>query len=161
VDQGAPTAIIDLQALLSHLSKEEKNKLMERFAFHHVGVAVRDIVKSIPIYQALFEYKLISGPFDDPIQNVTVCFLSRGEGDAVLELVAPLGPGSPIDGTLKKGGGTYHICYQVPDIHAAIVHLEEQGSFLVGGPFPAVAFELREIAWLQTKVGLLVELVQA
>src|ERR1700674_2222221 len=100
---------------------------MEKFAFHHFGVAVRDLSKAIPIYKTLLDYELKSGPFDDPIQNVSVCFLSRGEGDTVLELVAPLGPTSPIDGTLKKGGGIYHVCYQVPDIIAAIHHLTEQG----------------------------------
>jgi methylmalonyl-CoA/ethylmalonyl-CoA epimerase len=134
---------------------------MDRFTFHHVGVAVRDMQVAIPIYKNLFDYDLISGPFDDPIQNVSVCFLSRGEGDTVIELVAPLGPNSPIDRTLKKGGGTYHVCYQVPDIQAAIVHLKEQGSFLLSGPVPAVAFGMREIAWLLTEVDLLVELVQA
>jgi methylmalonyl-CoA/ethylmalonyl-CoA epimerase len=134
---------------------------MENFSFHHVGIAVRDIFKAIPVYKALFGYELTSGPFDDPIQNVSVCFLSRGEGDTVLELVAPLGPNSPIDLTLKKGGGPYHLCYQVPDIRIAINFLTEQGSFLVSGPVPAVAFEMREIAWLMTVVDLLVELVQA
>jgi methylmalonyl-CoA/ethylmalonyl-CoA epimerase len=134
---------------------------MSEFAFHHVGVAVRDLSKAIPIYRSLFDYELISGPFDDPIQNVSVCFLSRGEGDTVLELVAPLGANSPIDRTLKKGGGTYHVCYQVPDINAAIEHLTGQGSFLLSGPVPAVAFETREIAWLMTEGDLLVELVQA
>jgi hypothetical protein len=32
---------------------------------------------------------------------------------------------------------------------------------LLSGPVPAVAFEMREIAWLMTEIGLLVELVQA
>ena len=134
---------------------------MDKFTFHHIGVAVRDLPTAIPIFKNLFEYKLISGPFDDPIQNVSVCFLSRGEGDTVIELVAPLGPNSPIDLTLKKGGGTYHVCYQVPNINAAINHLTELGSFLLSGPVPAVAFEMREIAWLMTEANLLVELVQA
>jgi methylmalonyl-CoA/ethylmalonyl-CoA epimerase len=78
-----------------------------------------------------------------------------------MELVAPLGPESPIDRILKRGGGTYHVCYEVPDINAAIAHLVGQGSFLISGPVPAVAFEMREIAWLMTEVNLLVELVQA
>jgi methylmalonyl-CoA/ethylmalonyl-CoA epimerase len=122
---------------------------------------VGDLQEAIPSYKSLFGYKLISGPFDDPIQNVSVCFLSRGEGDAMIELVAPLGPNSPIDRTLRKGGGTYHICYQVDDISAAIHHLTEHGSMLLSGPVPAVAFEMREIAWLMTAVYLLVELVEA
>ena len=134
---------------------------MEKFTFHHVGIAVRDLSKAIPIYKTLFAYELTSGPFDDPIQNISACFLSRGAGDTVLELVAPLGPNSPIDLTLKKGGGTYHVCYQVPDINAAIAYLSDQGSLLVSGPVPAVAFEMREIAWLMTEADLLVELVQA
>jgi hypothetical protein len=79
----------------------------------------------------------------------------------VIELVAPFGPDSPIHGTLKRGGGAYHVCYQVPDIGAAISFLTDQGSFLLSGPVPAVAFEMREIAWLVTETNLLVELLQA
>jgi methylmalonyl-CoA/ethylmalonyl-CoA epimerase len=134
---------------------------MEAFAFHHVGIAVRDLPAAIPVYKTLFGYEMTSGPFDDPIQNVSVCFLSRGEGDTVLELVAPLGPNSPIDRILKKGGGPYHICYQVPDIRAAIAELAGKGAILLSGPVPAVAFAGREIAWLMTEVNLLVELLQA
>ena len=96
---------------------------MVRLIFHHVGIAVSDLQQAIPNYKDVFGYKIVSGPFDDPIQKVSVCFLSRGEGDATIELVAPLGPNSPIDGTLKRGGGTYHICYEVDDISAAIRHL--------------------------------------
>lgn len=134
---------------------------MEAYTFHHVGIAVRDLSAAIPIYKTLFGYDLTSGPFDDPIQNVSVCFLGRGEGDTVLELVSPLGPNSPIDRILKKGGGPYHLCYQVADIHAAIADLVGKGSILLSGPVPAVAFEMREIAWLMTEVDLLVELLQA
>jgi methylmalonyl-CoA epimerase len=134
---------------------------METFSFHHVGVAVPDLEEAIPIYKALFGYQLVSGPFDDTIQKVSVCFLSRGEGDAVIELVAPLGEDSPVKGTVKKGGGTYHICYQVGDIKAAVSHLIEEGSLLVSGPVPAAAFEMREIAWLLTEGNLLVEILEA
>ena len=92
---------------------------MEEFTFHHVGVAVRTLEESIPAYKSLFGYEVTSGPFDDPIQRVSVCFLSRREGDPAIELVAPLGPNSPIDRILKKGGGTYHVCYEVPEYQGA------------------------------------------
>jgi methylmalonyl-CoA/ethylmalonyl-CoA epimerase len=133
---------------------------MEGFEFHHFGVAVRKLQQAIPIFGNLFGYKLTLGPFDDPIQNVSVCFLSRGDGDPAIELVAPLGPNSPIDRTLKKGGGIYHICYQVADIRGAIEHLTGLGSLLLSGPVPAVAFGMHEIAWLMTEADLLVELVE-
>jgi len=133
---------------------------MVEFSFHHIGVAVRDLSEAIPICKALFQYELTAGPFDDPIQKVSVCFLSRGEGDVVMELVAPLGPDSPIDRTLKKGGGTYHVCYSVADINDAIAYLTEKGSLLLSGPVPAVAFQMRVIDWVMTEIGLLVELLQ-
>jgi methylmalonyl-CoA/ethylmalonyl-CoA epimerase len=134
---------------------------MNPFHFHHLGVAVPELEKSIPVYRNQFGYELVSGPFDDPIQKVSVCFLSRGGEDMVIELVAPLGPDSPVNRTLKKGGGAYHICYEVPDIQAAIKHLTEQGAMLLSGPVPAVAFNQREIAWLMAQPNLLVELLQA
>jgi methylmalonyl-CoA/ethylmalonyl-CoA epimerase len=135
---------------------------MEELIFHHIGIAVRSLHESISAYKSLFGYEVTSGPFDDPIQQVSVCFLRRHEGDPSIELVAPLGPTSPIDRTLRKGGGIYHICYEARDINAAIEHLTEGGSLLLSGPTPAVAFDMRKIAWLMTnEANLLVELVQA
>ena len=131
-----------------------------RFTYHHVGVAVQDLSESLNQYRALLGYKLIDGPFVDKIQNVTVCFVSREPSDPVLELVAPLEPGSPIDKILKRGGGVYHICYSVPNLSQAIHHLEANGSMVLSGPVPAAAFGMREIAWVMTTPGLLVELLQ-
>ena len=107
---------------------------MKRFPIHHIGIAVWNLESALPNYETLLDYKLIAGPVSDPIQRVSVCFLSRGEEDTVIELVAPLGPNSPVDRTLKKGGGPYHICYQVSDINAAISHFTAQGSLLLSGP---------------------------
>lgn len=135
--------------------------LSEEFVFHHIGVAVPKLQEAIPSYRDLFGYQLTSGPVDDPIQKVSVCFLSRGQGDPVIELVAPMGPGSPVVGTLKKGGGVYHVCYQVPDIRASIKQLINKGCYLISGPDPAMAFNQREIAWLMTGANLLIELLQA
>jgi methylmalonyl-CoA/ethylmalonyl-CoA epimerase len=150
-----------INSLVDRMAARRYSSKMERFIFHHVGIAVRDMNAAIPAYRSLFGYDLISGPFEDPIQKVSVSFLSRRQGDPVLELVAPLGADSPIARILKAGGGPYHLCYQVPDIKAAIDHLTENGSFLVSGPHPAVAFKMKEIAWMMTDdAHLLVELLQ-
>jgi methylmalonyl-CoA/ethylmalonyl-CoA epimerase len=135
---------------------------MKDFAFHHVGIAVRDMQMAVRAYKELFGYDLISGPFDDPIQNVSVSFLRQGQADPILELVAPLLPDSPIDRILKAGGGPYHLCYEVPDLDAAIADLAKHNSILLSGPVPAVAFNMRKIAWIMTgEAHLLVELLQA
>lgn len=116
---------------------------------------------ALPTYQKLFGYELISPPIEDRIQKVAVCFLRRGEGDPRLELVAPLGKDSPIRETLKRGGGTYHICYEVPELAHAIDHLVSYNSILLREPLPAIAFGLRLVAWLFTEGHLLVELLEA
>ena len=134
---------------------------MDEFVFHHVGIAVRNLASASESLQKLFGYSVSSGPFDDPVQRVSVCFLSRGGTDPLLEVVAPLGFDSPIVRTLEKGGGTYHVCYEVPEITRAINHLLSGGALLISGPVPAIAFGMRDIAWLMTPAHLLVELVQA
>lgn len=128
------------------------------FRFHHLGVAVEDIASALPVYKTLFGYMNTSGPFDDPIQRVSVCFLSRGAGDMTIELVAPLGDDSPIRTTLQKGGSAYHTCYEVPDLEAAIQHLSDNGCLTLSAPVPAEAFDQRRIAWLFTPSRQLIEL---
>lgn len=152
--------MIDFPSEHSSNDLDRDKKSVNQFEFHHLGVAVRNLSTAIPVYRNLFGYELISGPFDDPIQDVSVGFLSRSAGDPVMELVAPLGPNSPIRGRLKMGGGVYHVCYQVPSLQSAIMHLREQGSLLLTEPKPAVAFGMREIAWLLTETDMLVELLQ-
>jgi catechol 2,3-dioxygenase-like lactoylglutathione lyase family enzyme len=134
---------------------------MDHFVFHHIGIAVRDLQTGVALYKDLFQYELKSGPFDDPIQNVSVCFLSSPDQGPLIELVAPLGPNSPVHRALKQaGGGPYHMCYEVPDINTAISRFTDKGALLLSGPVPAVGFGMREIAWLQTEARLLIELVQ-
>src|SRR5947209_6847931 len=82
---------------------------LERFTFHHLGVAVPSIEKALPAYQDLFGYRLVSGPFRDPIQRVSVCFLEQpGAANFTIELVEPLDETSPVRKLLEKGGGAYH-----------------------------------------------------
>ena len=131
------------------------------YRFHHLGVAVKSIPKAITVYQDLFGYELVSGPFDDPIQRVSVCFLGRQTaGEIVIELVAPLGDDTPINRVLSKGGGPYHTCYEVDDLDAGLAQLASKKCIIVSRPVPAVAFNNRRIAWLFTPTQQLVELLE-
>jgi methylmalonyl-CoA/ethylmalonyl-CoA epimerase len=128
--------------------------------FNHVGIAVADLAGALPIYQEIFGYLLMSGPFDDPIQNVSVCFLRDEPGGPVIELVAPFGENSPIQKILKAGGGAYHLCYEAKDLDSMLLELSAKGCVTVSEPVPAVAFGGRRIAWLFTPVRQLLELVE-
>jgi len=133
------------------------------FKLRHVGVAVPSLNPATDTLSTLFGYRVISGPFDDPIQKVSVNFLTQSDNDvAEIELIAPLGQDSPITAMLaKSGGGAYHLCFETSDIEQALVHAKNNGCIVISGPVPAVAFNGRRIAWIYTKSRQLFELVEA
>jgi len=133
------------------------------FKLMHVGVAVSTLEPTTELLSALFGYKVVSGPFDDPIQKVTVNFLAKSAEDvAEIELIAPLAQDSPIRSMLAKdGGGAYHLCFETSDIDAALAHAKNNGCIVVSPPVPAVAFQGRRIAWIYTRSRQLFELVEA
>jgi methylmalonyl-CoA/ethylmalonyl-CoA epimerase len=134
-----------------------------QFKLLHVGVAVPSLGPAAESLAKLFGYKLVSGPFDDPIQKVSVEFLSQSADDtAEIELIAPAAEDSPIRSMLAKdGGGAYHLCFETSDIDAALAHAKALGCIVVSPPVPAVAFEGRRIAWIYTRSRQLFELVEA
>jgi len=134
---------------------------MNGLAFHHIGVAVAELEKSQTIFESLFGYNLVSGPFEDPIQRVRVCFLKMKDGGGqLLELVAPLDGESPINSYLRKGVGGYHICYETSDLENAMQEGRSAGCVPLGDPVRAIAFDNRRIAWLYTPGRFLVELLE-
>lgn len=129
--------------------------------FHHLGVAVRDIEKALPIYADLMNYRLYDGPYEDPIQRVKVAFLRReGTHDPVIELVAPGTDDSPVNNYLRKEVGAYHMCFEVHTIEQTLAELRTRGCVLVASPAPAVAFKGRKIAWLFTPTRQLIEVLE-
>jgi methylmalonyl-CoA/ethylmalonyl-CoA epimerase len=133
------------------------------FKLRHVGVAVPSLGPATETLATLFGYRVVSGPFDDPIQKVSVNFLTKSDNDATeIELIAPLSEDSPITSMLaKSGGGAYHLCFETSDIDQALVHAKNNGCMIVSPPVPAVAFGGRRIAWIYTRSRQLFELVEA
>jgi methylmalonyl-CoA/ethylmalonyl-CoA epimerase len=133
------------------------------FKLRHVGVAVPSLGPTTETLSTLFGYRVVSGPFDDPIQKVSVNFLTTSDNDtAEIELIAPLSEDSPITSMLaKSGGGAYHLCFETSDIDQALVHAKNNGCMIVSPPVPAVAFGGRRIAWIYTRSRQLFELVEA
>ncbi len=136
-----------------------------RFRLLHVGVAVPEIDAAAKMFATLFGSQVVSGPFDDPIQKVTVNFLTQTNAPssdaAEIELIAPLTADAPIQSMLNKtGGGAYHLCFETNDLEKALAHVRQQKCLVVSAPAPAVAFEGRRIAWFYSPSRLLVELVE-
>ncbi len=99
---------------------------------NHVGVATPSIAASIAYYRDVMGMAVARAPFDMPEQGVRVCFVDAP--NAQIELIEPLGTDSPIHGFLARNpaGGQHHLCYEVPDIHAAKAWFEGKGARVLG-----------------------------
>lgn len=107
---------------------------MQLGRLNHVGVATPSIERSVAMYRDVFGATAIGAPFDLPEQGVRICFVDTP--NTQIELIEPLGPNSPIVKFLEKNpqGGQHHLCYEVPDIHAAKVWFEGKGAKVLGEP---------------------------
>lgn len=107
---------------------------------NHIGVATPSIADSIVYYREVMGATSITEPFDLPEQGVKVCFVNTpthsGMDGTQIELIEPLGETSTIRGFLEKNpaGGQHHVCYEVPDIHAAKAAFEGLGKRVLGEP---------------------------
>jgi len=124
----------------------------------HVGFAVGEMEPARQFFSDVLAAE-VSEAVTDPTQKVQVCF-ARFDGGTV-ELVAPAGPGSPVDAVLKKGGGCYHLCFETDDLEAEITRLRGHGFLPTASPAAAVAFGGRRICFLYSRQGRLIELVEA
>ena len=101
---------------------------------NHVGIATPSIVRATETYGTLLGADAIGEPFDLPAQGVKVCFIDAP--NTQIELIEPYDDNSPIAGFLKKNpaGGQHHVCFEVPDIKAAVADLTAKGATILGEP---------------------------
>lgn len=101
---------------------------------NHVGVATPSIARSVATYRDLLGATVIGAPFDLPAQGVKVCFIDAP--NTQIELIEPYDDASPIAGFLRRNpaGGQHHVCFEVPDLQAAIAGLKASGATVLGEP---------------------------
>ncbi len=126
---------------------------------NHIAIAVPDLPAAALRWQGLGA--AVRAPQDEPLHGVTVVFIDLP--NTRVELMAPLGPASPIHGFLRKhpGGGLHHMCYEVPDIAAAAARLTADGARVLGPP--KTGAHGKPVIFLHPKDfdGCLIELEQA
>jgi methylmalonyl-CoA/ethylmalonyl-CoA epimerase len=126
---------------------------------HHVAVIVRDLDAALELYRdklGLTVETVMPIPYD----RVTIGFLPVGE--VKIELVQP---NDDTTGTAKflesRGEGFHHVCFEVPDIQAALDKLAADGLQLIDGTARKGAEG--PVAFVHPKSchGVLVELIEA
>ncbi len=107
---------------------------------NHIGVATPSIADSIAYWRDVMGATHIHEPFDLPEQGVKVCFVDTPadgpQNGTQIELIEPLPDNVSIRGFLDKNplGGQHHICFEVPEIHAAKAEFEAMGKRVLGEP---------------------------
>jgi len=129
---------------------------------NHVAIAVPDLDAAAAQYRDTLGAR-VGQPQDEPDHGVTVIFIELP--NTKIELLHPLGEGSPIAGFLEKNpsGGIHHICYEVDDILDARDRLRARGARVLGTGEPKIGAHGKPVLFLHPKdfTGTLIELEQA
>jgi methylmalonyl-CoA/ethylmalonyl-CoA epimerase len=121
----------------------------------HIGIAVRALDELLPLYRDVLG--LSDTPLDDA-DGSRIAGLTAGE--ALVELLEPVEPASPIAKFLdKRGPGIHHICFFVDDLAATLEKCHAAGIILID-QVPRLGAEGKRIAFLHPKStgGVLIEL---
>ena len=125
----------------------------------HIGVAVEEIEPSLELYRDNFELRVAHREVVQE-QGVEAVLLDIGENH--VELLAPLGPDTPVGRFLaKKGPGLHHVAYQVSDIDATLGALKRAGLALIDEQ-PRIGIRGSRVAFMHpaATVGVLTEIVE-
>lgn len=123
----------------------------------HIGIAVKDLTASIPLYEVLlgvpcYKTEEVAG------ERVNTAFFRQGE--TKIELLQGLTPDSVITRFVEKNGeGLHHIAFAVADIHAEMQRLAAAGFTLLNEtPKPGADNKLVCFLHPKTTGGVLIEL---
>src|SRR5690606_22900649 len=131
--------------------------MLERL--NHVAIAVPDIDAAAALYRGKLGAK-VTEPQALPEHGVTVVFIDVG--NTKIELLEPLGEGSPIAAFVDENsdGGMHHLWYEVADIIAARDRLKAEGARILGDGEPKIGAHGKRVLFLHPKDfnGTLIEL---
>lgn len=129
---------------------------------NHVAIAVKNMAAAAAIYRDTLGGDVTEATAQ-PDHGVTTVFINLP--NTKIELLEPLGEGSPINKFLEKNpdGGIHHLCYEVDNIIEARDRLVANGARVLGNGEPKIGAHGKPVLFLHPKdfCGTLIELEQA
>jgi methylmalonyl-CoA/ethylmalonyl-CoA epimerase len=123
----------------------------------HIGIAVQSLDGALPFYRDVLGMPVV------PIENADGAKIAAvTAGDALIELLEPATPGTPIDKFIaRRGPGIHHVCFATPDLAAALDRCRAAGIRLIDD-VPRMGAEGKRIAFVHPSStgGVLVELTE-
>lgn len=125
----------------------------------HICFAVKNIERSIKDWTSAFGYRQMTEVVINTRQKVHVVFLEK-YNSITIKLIEPLPDNESVLNFIRKGGGFHHICFKTEDgLDHTISELKSKGLISLVPPQPGEAFENENIAFLLTRFGVNVELI--
>jgi len=125
----------------------------------HIGIAVRDLAVSVPLFEKLLNSACYKTEAVESEKVMTAFFQT---GETKIELLESTDPDGVISKFIdKKGEGLHHIAFDVADIHAEMERLKNEG-FILLNETPKRGADNKLVCFLHPKGtnGVLVELCQ-
>jgi len=125
----------------------------------HIGVATDDLDASLALYEGSMNMPVAHR---ETVAEQGVEAVLLDVGDCHVELLAPLGPDTPVGKFLaRKGPGLHHVAYRVSDIDAALAELVAAGLELIDSE-PRTGIRQSRVAFLHPRStgGVLTEIVE-
>jgi methylmalonyl-CoA/ethylmalonyl-CoA epimerase len=125
----------------------------------HIGIAVEELDEAIALHEGAYGMELVHRETVAE-QGVEAVLLDVGENH--VELLAALGPDTPVGKFLaKQGPGLHHVAYQVADIDAALGELRAAGLRLIDET-PRTGIRSSRVAFVHPSAtgGVLTEIVE-
>ena len=124
----------------------------------HICFAVRDLERSIHHWCHAFAYEQMTEIVANTRQQVKVVFLKKEESIPI-KLIQPFEENKSLVNFVMKGGGFHHLCFKCDDINEQMVELKKNGLIPLVTPQPGEAFENENIAFMLTRFGVNLELI--
>ena len=119
--------------------------------FHHIGIATKNIEKTLEWVAEHFQIINISDKVYDENQDAYLQMIETT--DVNIELVS----GHIVEKLIKKNITYYHVCYEVDNLQEAMTSFKN--SIVISNPVKAILFDNRKVAFLLTPIGI-VELLE-
>tara|TARA_Y100001960_G_C14762999_1_gene875182 strand:- start:460 stop:870 length:411 start_codon:yes stop_codon:yes gene_type:complete len=119
--------------------------------FHHVGVATKDINKSVEQFKQHFHESISfeSEVVFDPEQNASLKIITLEDGSST-EFIS----GKMVEGLVKRKVDLYHVCYESSDFGNDTANLASNGAIPISKKKPAVLFGGRHVQFFMTGYGM-------
>lgn len=124
----------------------------------HIGIVVQDLDDALSTYCGILGFRLLER-LDAPDHGVEIAFLASG--DSTIELLSPTDRESGTARFLaRRGEGSHHVCFAVPDITRTLEELRAQGIRLIDENPRQGVHGLVAFVHPQAAHGVMIELLQ-